>query len=124
MLWMNGCFVYFSSIVKETSIEVFANIVINMERPVGLLSENHSVLAVALRIRLYEDNRRRSEVQGIFLLIEIVPSFSFSPRTNVYGRMSDRVFLMIEYVGMYKYIWLQRIYSLSITSRIFAQINQ
>ena len=61
---------------------MFANIVVNTERPVGLLSENHSILAVALQIRLYEDNRRRSKVQGLFLLIEIVPSVSFSPRTK------------------------------------------
>ena len=52
---------------------MFANIVVNMERPVRLLSVNHSVLAVALRIRLYKDNQRRSRVQGLFLLIEIVP---------------------------------------------------
>ena len=35
-----------------------------------------------------------SEVQGLLLLIlmdvvELVPSISFSPRTNIYGRMSD-----------------------------------
>ena len=60
-----------------------------------------------------EDNRRWSKVQGFFLLIEIVPSVSFSPRTNVYGRMSDKVFPMIEWVGLYKYIWLQRIYPLA-----------
>ena len=60
-------------------------------------------------------------MQGLFLLIEIVSSVSFNPRTNGYGRMSDRVFPMIEWVGLYKYIWLQRIYSLSITSRIFVQ---
>ena len=92
-----------------------------MERPVGLLSENHSVLAIALRIRLHEDNQRQSKVQILFLLIEIVPSVSFNPRTNENGRMSDKVFPMIKWVGLYKYIWLQRIYSLSITSRIFVQ---
>ena len=37
------------------------------------------------------------EVQGLLLLIEmdvveLVPSVSFSPRTNVYERMFDRVF--------------------------------
>ena len=116
---MNTCFY---SIVKSQTIEVFT-IVVNMERPVGLLSVNHSVLAVALRIRLYDDNRRRCKMQGLFLLIEIVPSVSFNPRTNVYGRMSDKVFPMIKWVGLYKYIWLQRIYSLSIISRIFVQIN-
>ena len=68
-----------------------------MERPVGLLSVNHSVLAVASRIRFYKENRRWSKVQGLCLLIEIVPSISFSPRTNVYGRMSDKVFSMSEY---------------------------
>ena len=74
---------------------------------------NHYVLAVALRIKLYQDNRRWSEVQGLFLLIEIVPSVSFNPRTNVNGRMSDRVFPMIKWVGLYEYIWLQRIYPLA-----------
>ena len=90
---------------------MFANIVVNMERPVGLLPENHSVLAVVLRIRLYEDNRRRSKVQGLFLLMEIVPSVSFNPRTNVYGRMSDRVFPMIAYVGLYRYMVAENLFS-------------
>ena len=36
----------------------------------------------------------------------IVPSVSFSPRTNEYGRMSDRIFPMIAEVGLYEYIYM------------------
>ena len=67
---MNTCFY---SIVKSQTIEVLT-IVVNMERPVGLLSEEPLRIGSSLRIRLYEENRRRSRVQGLFLLIEIVPS--------------------------------------------------
>ena len=35
----------------------------------------------------------------------IVPGL-FSPKTNVYGRMSDRIFPMIAEVGLYKYIYM------------------
>ena len=34
--------------------------------------------------------------------VELVLSVSFSPRTNLYGRMSDSVFPIITYVDFYK----------------------
>ena len=63
----------FYSIVKSQTIEVLT-IVVNMERPVGLLSEEPLHIGSSVRIRLHKDNRRRSRVRGLFLLIEIVPS--------------------------------------------------
>jgi len=49
--------------------------------------------SIYVRVEVIRDGA--SEVQGLLLLIlmdvvELVPSISFSPRMNIYGRMSDR----------------------------------
>lgn len=35
-------------------------------------------------------------------VVELVPLVSFSPRTNMYGRMSVRIFPIIKHVDFYK----------------------
>ena len=75
-----------------------------MERPVGLLSEEPLRIDISVVIKYDEEIEDGVKCKGC-PVYRIVPSVSFSPRTNVYGRMSDRIVPMIERVGLNKYIW-------------------
>ena len=66
-----------------------------MERPVGLLSEEPLRIDISVVIKYDEEIEDGVKCKGCHVY-RIVPSVTFSPRTNVYGRMSDRIFPMIE----------------------------